>query len=514
MGVLCADVHPPGELALIDVDAAARNRQAVYTFGDLKAISDRLANGLRSEIGVGFGDRVAILLPQCAETGLAHLAIYKLGAVALPLSGLFGAEALAYRLGDSGARVLITDRAHIDVATELSASLGLTVISVDAVERPHREFWSLVENGSRAFEAVHTAADTPALMIYTSGTTGSPKGALHGHRVLHGHLPGFDLSHNFFGEPGDRLWTPADWAWIGGLLDGLLPTWFHGCSVVASRRAKFDPDWAVSTMKSNDVRNVFLPPTVLKLMRQADVSTSGVRLRTIMCGGEPLGEELLTWTRDRLGVTINEIYGQTEANYLVGNCSDVWDVRPGSMGRPYPGHNVAILREDETIAESGEVGEVALRLPDPVAFLEYYGRPELTRAKFTADGAWLLTGDLGERDESGYLWYRARADDVINSAGYRIGPGEIEECLLSHPSVAMAAAVGVPDEVRGEVVKAFIVLSSGHTPSASLEAEIQDWVRRRLAAYLYPRHIEFVTDLPLTTSGKIRRTALRAQSRE
>jgi acetyl-CoA synthetase len=506
LGVACADRHPAGDLALVEASAGGARRDV--TFGELTELSNRFANALRG-LGVGAGDRVGIVLPQRLETSLAHLAVYKLGAIAVPLSGLFGPDALHYRLGDSGARVVVADAAALDRVAEVAAELGgvEVVVAGPAASPPHRAFWELTAGASADLEVAATGADTPALLIYTSGTTGPPKGALHGQRVLLGHLPGFDLSHDFFPQSGDCFWTPADWAWIGGLMDALMPSWYHGRPVVAAARQAFDPAWAADLIQRYRVRNVFLPPTALKLMRQAGVRVPHGTLRSVMSGGEPLGEELQSWGRDALGVWINEIYGQTEANYVVGNSSAVWEVRPGSMGRPYPGHEVAVLRADGNPAAPGEVGEIAVRAPDPVLFLAYWGRPDATREK-VVDG-WLRTGDLGRVDDDGWFWFEARADDVINSAGYRIGPAEIEECLLHHPAVAMAAAIGVPDELRGQVVKAFVKLADGATASEELKEEIRALVRSRLAAYEYPRQIEFVNALPLTTTGKIRRAELR-----
>ncbi len=512
MGVACADRHPPSEPALIEVTRDGERRE--YTFGDLSELSNRLANALRA-LGVREGDRVGIVMPQRAETGLAHLALYKLGAIAVPMSILFGPQALGYRLSDCEASAVITDEGSVERVAEAADELGgieLVVCSEEATA-PHHAFWRLVRDASPVFAPVKTGPDTPALLIYTSGTTGTPKGALHGHRVLLGHLPGFELSHDFFPQPGDRFFTPADWAWIGGLMDALMPAWYHGVAVVSGSRERFDPEWAIRLVEENGVRNVFFPPTVLKMMREAGISGTS-RLRSVMSGGEPLGEEMLAWARQRLGVTVNEIYGQTECNYVVGNSSKVWEVRPGAMGRPYPGHDVVVLGDDGNPAPAGEVGEVAVRTPDPVMFLEYFRNPEATRSKHTPDGRWLLTGDRARVDEDGYLWYQARSDDVINSAGYRIGPGEIEECLIVHPAVAMAAAIGVPDPVRGEVVKAFVKLAEGHTASPTLEDEIRALVRGRLAAYEYPRHIEFIEQLPMTTSGKIRRLDLRRMAEE
>jgi acetyl-CoA synthetase len=515
MGTACADAHPAGDLALVEVAEDGTTRS--HTFGDLTELSDRLANGLRG-IGVAPGDRVGIVLPQRLETGLAHLAVSKLGGIAVPLSGLFGPDALRYRLGDSDARAVITDHRALERVAEVADELdGLRVVVVDdPVTSPHVRFWDLVEQAAPDHTAAPTTPDTPGLLIYTSGTTGAPKGALHGHRVLLGHLPGFELMLDFFPQPGDRMWTPADWAWIGGLMDALMPSWFHGRPVIAAPRGGFDPHWAVDLMAAQDVTASFLPPTALKLMRQAGVDASTATLRTVMSGGEPLGEEMLGWAREHLGVTVNEIFGQTEANLVVGNCQRAWEVRPGSMGLPYPGHEVAVLDADGQLLPPGEVGEIAVRTPDPVMFLEYWGRPDATEAKHTGEGEdrWLLTGDLGTADDDGYLWFSSRADDVINSAGYRIGPAEIEECLLTHPAVGMAAAIGVPDAVRGQVVKAFIKVADGYEASEALEADVRDLVRNRLAAYEYPREIEFVDELPLTTTGKLRRLDLRKREEE
>jgi acetyl-CoA synthetase len=513
IGVACADRHPAGDLALIHVGPDSSRQE--FTFGDLRRLSDKLANALRG-IGVAAGDRVGIVLPQRLETGLAHLAVYKLGAIAVPMSTLFGPQGFTYRLGDCAARAVITDAEHLDAVAAVADELGgLQIVVADgAAPAPHHDFWALVEAASERFEPEPTTPDTPALLIYTSGTTGAPKGALHGHRVLIGHLPGFRLSHDFFPCPGDLFWTPADWAWIGGLFDAVMPTWYYGRPIVSAPRQGFDPEWAVGLMAELGVRNAFLPPTALKMMRQAGgPSDRRLALRSVMSGGESLGEQMLSWGRERLGVTINEIYGQTEANLVAGSCGAAWEARPGSLGRPYPGHEVAVLAPGaEGPAGVGEVGEIAVASPDPVFFLEYWGNPVATAAKYTEDGRWLLTGDLARRDEDGYLWYESRADDVINSAGYRIGPGEIEECLLHHDAVAMAAVVGVPDPLRGEAVKAFIQLADSHAPSAELEQEVRELVRRRLAAYEYPRQIEFVEQLPLTTTGKIRRAELRRRS--
>jgi acetyl-CoA synthetase len=501
MGTACCDVHPSTNPALITVgDQATR-----YTFGDLRSLSNRLGNGLRA-LGIGSGDRVGVVAPQSLETALTHLALYKVGAVVLPLASLFGPDALAYRLGDSGARAVVTTPANLDKVVEAVDGLDCTVIVTGDSSPPgFRSFEDLIAGGDEKLEVADTGAEDPAFLIYTSGTTGPPKGALHAHRSLIGHLPGFELYYEYFPQPGDVHWTPADWAWIGGLMDSLLPSWYHGRPVVATL-VDFEPDRAAATMADYRVTASFLPPTALKMMRAASVSRRDLVLRGVFSGGEALGEEMLAWAEEHLGVVINEGYGQTEANLTVGNCASTWPVRPGSMGRSLPGHEVAVLDENGRRVV-GETGEIAVRGPDPVFMLRYWNRPEATEDKYLGD--WLLTGDLGLEDGEGYLWFKSRKDDVINSMGYRIGPGEIEESLMGHPAVAHCAVIGVPDEIRGQVPKAFVVLKSGYEPGEALSGELQQHVRTRLAAHEVPRQVAFIDELPRTTTGKTMRRALR-----
>ena len=483
--------------------------KVMYTFGQIKFLSNRLANAL-VELGVNPQDRVAIILSQRVETALAHLACYKIGAIALPLSILFGPDALSYRLEDSGAAVVITDDAQLEVIREMQLDLPELkhVIGVNGGPRAF-EFWRLLEKGSDQFSRAITRADDPALLIYTSGTTGPPKGALVAHRAILGNLTGFELSHDFFPQAGDLFWTPADWAWTGGLWDALLPAWYYAKPVLAYEGGKFDPEKACRLMGHYKVRNAFIPPTALKMMRPLKRLREryGVRLRSVMSAGESVGEELIHWGREALGLTINEMWGQTEFNYLVGNCAAIMEVRPGSMGKPYPGHQVDIIDPDGSVLPEGETGELAARIDDPVMFLGYWNRPEALRDRINNE--WFCTGDMGYRDADGYLWFVGRQDDVISSAGYRIGPGEIENCLLKHPTVLQAAVIGKPDALRGAIVKAFIVLAPGHEAGEDLKTDIQSAVRERLAAFEYPREIEFIDALPMTTTGKVRRVELR-----
>ena len=496
-------------LALIYEDEAGRVEK--YTFWELKQLSNRLANGLL-HAGIEKGDRIGILLSQSPETALTHIAAYKIGATAVPLFTLFGADALEYRLSNSEATCLITDAANLPKVIEIWEKLPLLkVVIVTGGKAPDKvlDFWDLIEKGSRDFTPVSTKADDPALIIYTSGTTGPPKGALHAHRVLLGHLPGVEFPHNFFPKEDDLFWTPADWAWIGGLIDVLFPSWHHGIPVVARRAKKFDPEEAFHFLAKHGIRNAFMPPTALKMMRQVKDPRlrHDYRMRSIGSGGETLGEGLLQWGKDVMELDINEFYGQTEVNLVVGNCADLMEVRPGSMGRAIPGHTVDVVDEFGTPVAPGIVGEIGIKRPDPVMFLGYWKNPEATQNKFAGD--WCLTGDLAKKDDDGYFWFVGRKDDLITSSGYRIGPAEIEDCILKHPAVTMVAVVGSPDKVRTEIIKAFIVLRPGVKAGPELEEEIKNFVKVRLAAHEYPREIEFTDSLPMTATGKIIRRELK-----
>ncbi|MGD1987193.1 MAG: acyl-CoA synthetase [Desulfobacterales bacterium] len=500
----------PDRLALVYENESGQVER--YSFADLKRLSNRLANGLKAS-GIEQGDRFGILLPQCPETAISHIAVYKIGAIAIPLFTLFGTDAIEYRLSNSEAKGIVTDAANLPKIMQIWPNLPLlkvVIVTRGAKADQVLDFDELVEKGSDGFNPLQTRADDPALIIYTSGTTGPPKGALHAHRVLLGHLPGVEFPHNFFPQVNDFFWTPADWAWIGGLIDVLFPSWHHGVPVLAHRAKKFDPEEAFHLIAKYNIRNAFMPPTALKLMRQVKNPRSrySYKMRSIGSGGETLGEELLDWGREAFDLTINEFYGQTEANLVVGNCAVIMQNLPGSMGRAVPGHRLAVVDADGRAVPAGTVGEVAVQRPDPVMFLEYWKNPEATADKYIGD--WCLTGDLAKQDEAGYFWFVGRKDDVITSAGYRIGPAEIEDCLMKHPAVGMVAVVGSPDEVRTEIVKAFIVLKADVAASDDVATDIKEFVKVRLAAHEYPREIEFVDELPMTATGKIMRKDLKA----
>ena len=502
-----------GRLALINEDPEGNATR--YTFDQLKALSDRFASALLAA-GAQRGDRIGIFLSQSVETAIAHLAAYKAGMVAVPLFALFGIDAIEHRLGDSGAVALITDRGGVQKVDEIRAALPAlrSVFSVDIdqdngdPQAPVRSFWQALNGAPASFTPADTGADDPAVIIYTSGTTGKPKGALHGHRVLLGHLPGVEMSQQGFPSDATLMWTPADWAWIGGLFDVLLPSWHHGVAVLARRFAKFDGEAAFDLMARHAVSHTFLPPTALKMMRGVERPERwSLALRSVASGGESLGEELVGWGRKALGVTINEFYGQTECNVVVSSCAALFEPCFGAIGRAVPGHHVAIVDMDGNELPQGAIGDIAVAAPDPVMFLGYWGNEAATREKFR--GKFLVTGDLGTRDADGFIRFVGRGDDVITSAGYRIGPASIEDSLLRHPAVAMAAVIGAPDRERTEIVMAFVVLNPGFVGDEALVREIQQHVKTRLAAHEYPREIRFVDNLPLTATGKVIRKALR-----
>jgi acetyl-CoA synthetase len=510
--------HDRWRFALYYEDEAGRT--AKYTYWDIQQDANRLSNVLAA-LGISRGDKVAIMLPQRPETLIAHIALYQMGAVALPLSFLFGPDALEYRLNNSDAKVAIVDEASLPnlVPVRDRCAQLRHVLAVDGARESFTTPWEeLLARASRRFVPVTTLATDPAMLIYTSGTTGPPKGALMPQSCMIGNMPGFTYSHDQFPQAGDLFWSPADWAWTGGLMDALMPTLYCGYPILGYR-GRFDPEKALWLMQKYQVSSSFLFPTALKMMMKSvpePLAHYDLGLRSIMSAGEAVGTAALDWARHRLGVTINEMYGQTEMNYVVGNSHTLWPAKPGSIGLPYPGHRIALIDGAGNEVPHGEVGEVAVHriapdgTPDPVFFIEYFKNPEGTRNKFAGpDNGWSRTGDEARLDADGYLWYQGRADDMFKAAGYRIGPSEIENCLVKHPAVANAAIVPTPDETRGNVVKAFIVLTPGSIGDHALIDDLQQHVRKYLAPYEYPREIEFIDKLPTTTTGKVQRGVLR-----
>ena len=515
IGVAVSDrwaAREPDRIALLHYHADGAPE--TLTYGELARRSSAFAAAL-SKLGVRRGDRVALLLPQCFETAIAHIAIYKLGAIAVPLALLFGVEALEYRLQTAGVKALVTTETGNAKVAPIRVRLPLleTVVSIDGAGSGALGFAAMVADHRPEFVAQDTALDDPAMMIFTSGTTGPPKGALHGHRVLLGHLPGVQMPHEFLPQSGDRLWTPADWAWAGGLLNVLLPGLYLGVPVVSGRFDRFEPEAALGLMEKMAVRNAFIPPTALRMLKSVTgiADRFSLSLRTIGSGGESLGRETYDWARTELGLTINEFYGQTECNLVLSSCATIGVSRGGAIGKPVPGHVVDVIDGEGQPVAVGKPGQIAVRRPDPVMFLEYWQNPEATGKKFIGD--WLMTGDQGVRDRDGYIHFFGRDDDVITSAGYRIGPGEIEDCLTGHPAVALAAVVGKPDALRTEIVKAYVVLKADASASDELAADISLWVRERLSAHEYPREVEFVDSMPLTTTGKVIRRIFRDRAK-
>ncbi|MDP5215610.1 AMP-binding protein [Ruegeria sp. 2205SS24-7] len=469
--------QPADQVAIIDLTEAQR-RDICY--GELTAMGDGIARALAPQ--VQRGDRVGVLLGQSPCCAAAHLAIWTLGAISVPLFKLFQQDALRSRVRDAGLSLVLTDPGGAALLGGLATPLIASEIGQD---------------GPPVARAV-TGPEDPAVLIYTSGTTGKPKGALHGHRVLTGHLPGVSISHNHL-RAGDCLWTPADWAWIGGLFDLLMPGLALGIPVVAARLDKFSPQACADVIAQGGVRNVFFPPTALRMLKAADQAIPG--LRSVASGGEPLGAEMLAWGQKAFGLTINEFYGQTECNMVVSSCAEDFPAQPGCIGKVVPGHEVAVI--DDTGAKTREEGDVAIRRGSASMLLEYWNNPQATAKKFR--GEWLITGDRGIW-EGDYLRFVGREDDVITSSGYRIGPAEIEDCLLTHPAVATVGVVGKPDPLRTEIVKAYVVLKPEAKASG---AELQDWVKDRLAQYSYPREVAFLEELPMTVTGKVIRKALK-----
>lgn len=502
-----------GRVALVYEDENKEVQR--YTFADVRKYANQFANTLLSR-GVTRGDRVSLLLAQDPECAIAHVACFKSGIVSSPTSVLFGPDAITYRMNDAAVKVVVTDSANYPKIAEIRAQCPTLehVFVVDDDPPGASNFWTAIEGADEAFTNVDTAADDIAWISYTSGTTGMPKGSVQPHRMLLGHMPSLEFIYDFFPQDNDTLWSPADWAWMAGLADILLPGWYHGCTVVASAAKGFDPEDAYRVLDEHNITLALLTPTMLKLMRQVPdaLDRYNLKLRAALSGGEAVGKELLEWADRELNIKINEGFGQTECNVILGNNGNVFPIRPGSIGRPTPGTVCAIIDDEGNELEPGEEGHIACKRPHPVMLLEYLNKPEATRDKFIGD--WLITGDTGHMDEDGYFWFHGRADDVITSSGYRIGPGEIEDALLKHDAVQMAAAIGVPDAVRTEIIKAFVIPAPGVVGTPELAEELRNSVRSRLAKHEVPKMIEFVDALPMTTTGKIMRRELREREKQ
>lgn len=517
--VLTQHADDPNQAALYHENETGETSQ--YTFQELERRSNELATALRAR-GIERGDRIAVVASQRVETALVHVTAYKLGAIAVPLSVLYGPDALEFRLSDSGTKTIFAD-------PDVFESVEQAVKAVESIERvvgmgaiPKTPEGVKAERfddlqGPQSFEPVDTAPDDPAILIYTSGTTGQPKGVLQGQQYLLGHLPCVQMALELPWHDVDSvLYTPADWAWVGGLYDVLLPAWHYGLPAVGYKSSGFNPEMTFELIEKYEVTQPMLTPTMLKMMAQIDPAEYDLgHVVAIATGGEPVPRELHRWVDETFGVPLNELYGQTESNLVVSNCSQWFEAEPGSMGRPVPGHTVDIVDEDGTSLPPDEVGSIAVKAPDPVMFQKYWNDSELTTDSFLGvDGEWMDTDDIGYKDADGRLWFTARDDDVIITSGYRVGPAEVEDALLEHDAVANAAVIGVEDETRGQIVKAFVVSTNSTEQNEDMKREIQQYVRENLAKYQYPRELEFIDELPKTTTGKIQRYKLRENNQE
>ncbi len=487
------DARDPGALAMVHEHHEGAVREVHW--GELQALANQAAN-LLAGLGVHQGDRVALVLPPSAETAALFFGTWKLGAILLSMSVLYGDEGIAHRVGDSEPKVLVTDAAN---APRFEGLSGPRLVVLEP---------SLLAAESDQAETADTSCEDPAQLYYTSGTTGLAKGIVHAHRYILAHNE-FELCHEV--REGERFHGMGEWAWAAGIAPLLGPWRLGATQLVYQRAGGFDPDKQLDFLSRHQAENVFATPTAIRSMM--GIENAGRRypqsFRIVCSAGEPLNPEAIRWFREQFSVTVLDYYGLTESYPLCGNFP--WmEVREGSMGKPVPGWDVQILDEDERPVPQGERGEICLRArSNPHYPLGYWRQPEASQETF--GGEWFHSKDAARFDEDGYVWYEGRADDVIIAAGYRIGPFEVESVCLEHESVAEAAAVASPDERRGSVVKAFVVLAAGHEPSEELAEEIKTFVRERLSAYAYPRRIEFVDGLPKTLTGKIRRIELRQQ---
>lgn len=512
IGVACADApanRTPDAPAIIDVEGA---QTRMCTFRQLARLSNQVANALTA-LGIKRGDRVAVMAAQSIETAAIHLGAYKAGAVVVPMAVQFGSDAIAYRLRKSGARVLLCDAntmsrlAAIDLTTTALSQIIITRGPVDPLSGvASHPFEALTAKAKDSFTPVATSKDDPAMILFTSGTTGHPKATVHAHRVLAGHLPGIQISQAMMPQRGDHLWTPSDWAWAGGLLNALLPALYFGVPVLAARAPKFEPDWAYDLIAAHRVANLFMPATALRLMLDMPRAMP-THLRAIGSAGEALGAATLEAAKTRWALTIDEFYGQTECNTIIGSSALLGVRRAGAMGKPTPGHTVAILDEAGAPLTRGSTGQIAVAKPDPTMFLHYLDDEAATAQKF--HNHWLLTGDHAYVDEDGFFHFIGRKDDIITSSGYRIGPTEIEDVINTHPAVKLTAIVGQPDKMRTERIVAYVVLHDTHQASDDLASQLRQHVRERLSAHQYPREVHFVETIPLTESGKIIRRHFR-----
>ena len=484
-----------------------------FTFDEVEKMSHSLASKL-SSLGYKFGSYVAIHTGQHPDTAIAHMAICKIGGVAVTLSQLYGPETLKHAMNDCRVEDLITNKKEWEKIKEKKNNNFpfLKHVILRETDENKNEI-SLLDayNYKSNFRPNFGSANDPALLTYTSGSTGKPKGILHGHRVLASYKPSINLFFNLsMKEENAVYWSPSDWAWVGGLLDMLFPAWMAG-KTIATSEDRFNAEWAYKFIEKHKVTHTFLAPTAIKRMAQIDNPRDKyvLSLKVICTGGEALASETLEWVENKLGVICNEFYGMTEVNHLVGNCSALYPRKAGSMGRVYPGHKVLLIDEKQNEVDTEKVGEIVTTSNSPTRFLGYLNNKN--KEDEMQVGNYLRTNDLASKDAEGYFWYKGRSDDLIKSSGFRIGPAEVEDSLISFHAVAEAAVIGKPDNDRGSIVKAFIKLHKDFNPSTELIEEIRNFVKENLASYKAPREIEFVDSFIMTSSGKINRRVLRVR---
>lgn len=513
---LLCDRHDPESVAYRIVDRSLRAQD--FTYGALRTESERFAAVLAAQ-GVQPGDRVATLMGKSREYLTVLMGIWRLGAVHVPLFTAFAPPAIAFRLIGSGAKIVVCDdtqREKLRPGDDIPSDAPWRVITTGGGDEEAVQFHSLMAEATPGIEAAALGGDAPLIHIYTSGTTGKPKGVVVPIRALAAFQAYAEFALGLTRD--DIYWCGADPGWAYGLYFGILSSFTTGVRSVLLEGG-FSPEATFAVLAEQGVTNFAAAPTVYRAMRTSSVAPGKINLRCASSAGEPLTPEVNEWAMAALGVSVHDHYGQTELGMLINNHHHPalhQPLKPGSMGHAMPGWSAVVLREaSDEIASLLEVGRVAMDFTaSPLAwFSGYYNDPAKSAEKFAGNGRWYLTGDTGFVDEEGYFHFSSRDDDVIIMAGYRIGPFEVESAMATHPAVAESAVIAVPDEIRGEVIEAYVVLRNRDFASGAMSADIQQWVKTRYAAHAYPRTVHFVETLPKTPSGKIQRFVLRQQRR-
>lgn len=494
----------PDTLALVE-DNGVRIRR--YSFADLKRLSDNLAFSFAT-LGVARGTRVVVSLGQDAEGLLAHLASFKIGAVSVPIAALYSGEGMAFRVTDSDARLIVTDRTGADKIAALDMpGVSHIIVTGGMAQGDELDFDALIAEDCGAYPLAETRADEPAMIFYTSGSTGQPKGALHGHRMILGHLNCVRLGFEMAPQAEDVFWTASDWSWLGSLGDLVFPALYFGKTLIGTPGRPTSEN-IYRTLQVHKVTCPFMATAVLrKLSKEPFPQDPRFVVRAIMTGGEAMPPEVFKWATAAFNAPINEEFGLTEANQIAVGCATLYQSPANTVGRIAPGAQIRIVDAFGAEKPRGERGEIVIWFDSPSNMLGYLNRPEQTASKLV-DG-WFRTGDEGRIDEDNFLYYYGRLDDLIMVNGMRVGPEEVEAELLLHPAVKDAAVVGMPDAKSGEMVTAAITLQEGHVQTDALIQELQVLVKRNLAAHCYPKRIVVVDDIPVTSTGKIQRKEMR-----